>query len=218
VVFWHRLFTLGRSAIVVTNASERQVGQDNACLGTAARISAEVYKLRVVVVGTPNTLEDRLFRTKRQRVIEIEPLTKGMVCQIRQLQDLLKYVKHANLEDTVFAVLGGIPSFYKQLWTYLKIDLQSGLDAREVIGTHLCATIYHAMRLVKESLGSETAKLVKLFQEIRAFTESTLVTNELQLGAVGEVFNEAERDGRAVLVPVSENCSTTPSYQGTHFG
>ena len=111
------------------------------------------------------------------------------------------------MEDTVFAVLGGIPAKYEKLWDNSKIDLQAGRDAREVIGTHLCASIFAAIELVNESCGNDdptTAKLVKLFQETSIFKKSTLVTNMLQRSAPDKVFREVERDGVFVLIPASK--------------
>jgi hypothetical protein len=58
-----------------------------------------------------------------------------MIWKIEQLQDLFKYVEQAGLDDIVFAVLGGIPSSYEQLWHNAKIDLQEGQEARKVIGS-----------------------------------------------------------------------------------
>ena len=51
-------------------------------------------------------------------------MTKEMIWQIGQLQELLKYVKDADLEDTVFAVLGVIPTKYEKLWDNSTVDLQ----------------------------------------------------------------------------------------------
>ena len=79
VIFWHRLFTLGRSPIVVINATERKVGQDYADLAGAVRTLVDKYKLRVVVDGSPNSLDETLLRTTRQRVFDIKPMTKEMV-------------------------------------------------------------------------------------------------------------------------------------------
>jgi hypothetical protein len=131
-------------------------------------------------------------------------MTKEMVWQIGQLQDLFKYAKEAGLEDSLFAVLGGIPAKYEKLWRNSKIDLQAGRDAREVIGAHLCAAVSDAIGLVNESCGNDdtaTAKLMKLFQETSIFTKSTLVTNKLQRPTPDEVFRQVERDGIAVLIP-----------------
>jgi hypothetical protein len=76
VIFWHRIFTFGRSPVVVINAMERQAGQEYASLARAVRTLVEKYKLRVVVNGSLNSLDDSLFRTKRECVVDIKPIKK----------------------------------------------------------------------------------------------------------------------------------------------
>ena len=88
VIFWYRLFTLGRSPIVVINATERNARQDYACLAGAVRTLVDKYKLRVIVDGTPNSLDETLLRTEREQVFDIKPLTREMICQLEQLQEL----------------------------------------------------------------------------------------------------------------------------------
>ena len=206
VIFWYRLFTLGRSPMVVINAAERKVGQDYAGLTGAVRTLVDDYNLRVVVDGSPNSLDETLLRTKRQSVFDIKPMTKEVVWQIGQLQDLFKYAKEAGLEDSMLAVLGGIPADYEEIWRNSKFDLQAGRDAKEVIGAHLCAAISAAIKLVEDSCGNDgpaIAKLMKLFQETSIFTKSTLVTNKLQRPTPDKVFREVERNGVFVLIPAS---------------
>jgi hypothetical protein len=106
VIFSCRLFTVGRSPIAVINAAERKVVQDYAGFTEAVRTLVDDYKLRVVVDGSPNYLDETLLRTERERVIDIKPLTSEMIWQLEQLQEFFKYDKDAGLEDTVFAVLG----------------------------------------------------------------------------------------------------------------
>jgi hypothetical protein len=106
----------------------------------------------------------------------------------------------------VFAVLGGIPSRYEELWRNSKIDLQAGLDAREVIGTHLCAAISAAIKLVEDSCGNDgpaIEKLMNLFQETSIFTKSILVTNHLQRPTPDKVFREVKLGRVFVLIPAS---------------
>ena len=206
VIFWHRVFTLGRSPIVVINAAEREIGHGYAGLTGAVRTLVDKYNLRVIVDGSPNSISDSLLRTERERVFDIKPLTSEMIWQFEQLQELFKYVKDAGLEDTVFAVLGGIPAKYEKLWDNSKIGLQAGQDPRQVIGTHLCAAISAAIKLVEDSCGNDgpaIAKLMKLFQETSIFTKSTLVTNKLQRPTPDKVFREVERNGVSVLIPAS---------------
>jgi hypothetical protein len=72
-------------------------------------------------------------------------MTKEMIWKTEQLQGLFKYAKEADLKDTVFAVYGGVPYRYEELWDNSKIDLQAGGDSGEVIGTHLCPAIFAAI-------------------------------------------------------------------------
>jgi hypothetical protein len=65
VICWHRFFTLGRFPIVVIDAVYPGVGQDKACLTGAVRTLVDNYKLRVVVEGSPNPLDETRSRTKR---------------------------------------------------------------------------------------------------------------------------------------------------------
>ena len=206
VIFWHRVFTLGRSPKVVITAAERNVGDNYADLTAAVRTLVEEYKLRVIVVGSPNSLDETLFRTYRQRVFEIKPMTKEMIWQIGQLQELFKYVKDAGLEDTVFAVLGGIPADYEELWRNSMIDLQAGRDAKEVIGTHLCAAIYASVKLVRDSKkkGNDMEEIIKLFDKEKMWILGmTLTDKKLDRPSPDKVFREVKRDGVFVLIPAS---------------
>jgi hypothetical protein len=91
VIFWHRIYTGGMSPIVVINAA-----QDNVDLTAGVRTLVDDHKLRVVVYGSPNSLDESLMRTKRQHVFEIKPVTKDMVWKISQFQPLFEYVKQAD--------------------------------------------------------------------------------------------------------------------------
>ncbi|KAJ3118663.1 hypothetical protein HDU96_010647 [Phlyctochytrium bullatum] len=206
VIFWYRLFTLGRSPMVVINAAERKVGQDYAGLTGAVRTLVDDYKLRVVVDGSPNSLDETLLRTKRQSVFDIKPMTKEMVWQIGQLQELFKYAKEAGLEGTMFAVLGGIPADYEELWRNSKIDLQSGRDAREVIGTHLCAAVSAAIKLVRNSKSQSPVmkEIINLFDKNKlSILCDALVDKNLQRPTPDKVFREVKQGRVFVLIPAS---------------
>lgn len=206
VIFWHRVFTLGRSPIVVINAAEREIGHGYAGLTGAVRTLVDKYNLRVIVDGSPNSISDSLLRTERERVFDIKPLTSEMIWQLEQLQELFKYVKDAALEDTLFAVLGGIPAKYEKLWDNSKIDLQAGRDAREVIGTHLCAAISTAIDLVRDSKKktNDMDEIIKLFdKDKKCILCDTLTMKKLERPTPDKVFRKVERDGVSVLIPAS---------------
>jgi hypothetical protein len=203
VIFWHRCFTLGRSPVVVLAASERKLGQEYADLTGAVRTLVEDYKLRVIVDGTPNSLDESLLRTTRQRIFDIKPMTREMIWQLDQLQDFFGFVKKADMDDTVYAVLGGIPSRYEELWDNAKTDLQDGQDARQVIGTHLCAQISAAIKSVKDAEG-DTDEIITLFDKDKNIIPSHLLKDKkLKRPTPDKVFREVKQGRVFVLVPAS---------------
>jgi hypothetical protein len=202
VIFWHQVFTLGRSPMVVINATEREIGHGYAGLTGAVRTLVDKYNLRVIVDGSPNSISDSLLRTERERVFDIKPMTKEMVWQIGQLQELFKYVKDAGLEDTVFAVLGGIPAKYEKLWDNSMVDLQAGRDAKEVIGAHLCDAVSAAIKLVKDA--QDMDEIINLFDKATNVIPSHLVkAKKLKRPTPDKVFREVKQSGVFVLIPAS---------------
>jgi hypothetical protein len=204
VIFWYRVFTLGRSPVVIIDAAQGKFGEQCTDLSNAVRTLVENYKLRVLVYGTTNYLPLPLFRTMRQLVFDIKPMTKEMIWKMGQLQDLFRYIKGTGLEDTVFAVLGGIPSEYDALWYHTKEDLQNGKDAKEVIGNHVCAQIYSAIKEVQgfcENEKKNVSTLIKVFQEADVLTECTLIENGFQ--ATDRIFREEDVNGVPSLIPAS---------------
>jgi hypothetical protein len=102
----------------------------------------------------------------------------------------------------VFAVLGGIPSRYEELWDNSKIDLQAGLDAKEVIGTHLCAAVSAAIKVVKDA--QDMDEIINLFDKATNVIPSHLLkAKKLKRPTPDKVFREVERDGVFVLIPAS---------------
>lgn len=67
------------------NAAERKVGQEYAGLAAAVRTLLDDFKLRVIVDGSPNLLDDTLLRTTREDVFDIKPMDKEMIWKIEQL-------------------------------------------------------------------------------------------------------------------------------------
>jgi hypothetical protein len=116
VTFWYWLFTLGRKPVVVIHAAERKIGQETASLTGAVRTLVDKYGLRVIVDGSPNSVDDTLLKTNRAEVFEIQPMTKEMIWALPQLRDFFEIVKQTGLEDVVWSVLGGNPSKYEVLW------------------------------------------------------------------------------------------------------
>ncbi len=61
---------------MVIRVPERLSGQNYADVPAAVRDLADLYGLRVVVDGAPNSLPPTLIATKRETVVAIEPISK----------------------------------------------------------------------------------------------------------------------------------------------
>jgi hypothetical protein len=202
VIFWYRLFTFGRSPIVIIKTTEPNKGKKCANITGGVRSLVDDYKLRVVVVGTPNCIDECLLPTMRQRVVDIKPMTKEMIWQMSQLQPLFKYVKEAGLDDIVFAVLGGVPACYMKLWFNTEIELEAGGDARQVIGAQLSAAIFDAIKLVLHS-SIDMRDIIKLYdKENKCLISDTFTLKNLKRSN-DDIFLQVERGGRSVLIPAS---------------
>jgi hypothetical protein len=108
-LFFYRLF-FRESPIIVLHADERRPGEDFASITGAVRTLSEDYKLRVLVEGKPDSLDISLFRTMREVVINVEPLTRTDLVKIPVIKELYEKLAEKSLDDVVFKVLGGVPS------------------------------------------------------------------------------------------------------------
>jgi hypothetical protein len=214
VIFWHWVFTLGQYPVVVIAAAERSANQGYASLTGAVRTLVDEYKLRVIVDGSPNALDESVLRTTRNIVFDVKPMTKEMIWKLGQLQDLFKYVKTAGLDDIVFAVLGGIPSDYTQLWDNCSAGLENGEDAREVIGTQLCAEVSAAIKLVTDA--QDMDGILALFDKDKNYISRQLVKEKnLTRPSPDKVLREVEQDDDFVLIPASNAIGIVLRHQLT---
>ena len=202
VVFWHRLFTFGRSPIIVMNALERKIGHEYADMAGAVRTLVDNYKLRVIVDSSPNSLDETVLRTKRETVLNVKPMTRAMIWKLGQFHDLFKYIKEAGLDDVVFAVLGGNPADYGKLWRETQAALMNGQNAREVIGNYLCSVIYSAIDLFSDS--SVEKEIIKLFDKKNNYIPVELLTaNGLVRPTPDKIFRKVKKNRARILIPAS---------------
>ncbi|KAI3636048.1 hypothetical protein MIR68_005929 [Amoeboaphelidium protococcarum] len=133
-----------------------------------------------------------------------------MVLQLKQFEVLFRHITEAGLEDTVFAVLGGVPSNYAMLWDSVENALQNGLNARQVIGDQLCDQILAAIEIVEDyqTKDNDMKEILMLFdKEKKLIINNTLKVKDLERSIPDKVFRKVELDGAQVLVPASNAIS-----------
>jgi len=114
VLWWHHFF-FRQPATVVLRASERKPTQQYADLDSSARALTHDYGARVLIDASNNSLPDAAFATKREKMLELEPMRRELLQELPELQLLHEAPKSANLADVVWMCVGGNPADYKGL-------------------------------------------------------------------------------------------------------
>jgi hypothetical protein len=116
VLWWHHFF-FRQPATVVLQAAERKSTQQFADLDSSARALTHSYGARVLIDASNNSLPDAATATKREDVLEVEPMRRELLEELPELQPLHEALKSANLADVVWMCVGGNPADYKSLLT-----------------------------------------------------------------------------------------------------
>ena len=158
-----------RSPIVVIRVPERQIGEPHAQVTAAVRDLADLYGLRVVVDGSPNSLPPELLATKRETVVAVEPMSKEQIESIPEFKDLIDFLKSHNLDEPVWKVLGGSPVDYLKLEETMIDDKLSMPDTAsdEVVNqvkNHLQSILSDTLQKILMS-SSTTKQIIKIFRE-----------------------------------------------------
>ena len=71
--------------------------------------------MRVIIDGTPDSIPPDLKATGREVVMDIERMSTDVIENISEFEDLISFLKKHHLDDGVWEVFGGTPSYYIQL-------------------------------------------------------------------------------------------------------
>jgi len=101
--------------LMALRAAERKPAQQFADLDSAARALAHDYGARVLIDASTNSLPDAAAATKREKLLELEPMPRALLEALPELRPLLEGLEAAGLADAVWMVVGGNPADYKGL-------------------------------------------------------------------------------------------------------
>ena len=114
VLWWHQLI-FRTPATVVLRAAERKPTQLFADLDSAARALTNDYGLRVIIDASDNSLPENAKATKREKLVEVTPMSRSVLEEMPKLEELHAALKAADLADVVWACVDGVPADYLQL-------------------------------------------------------------------------------------------------------
>jgi hypothetical protein len=195
---------------VVIRVPERLSGQNYADVPAAVRDLADLYGLRVVVDGSPNSLPPELLATKRETVFVVEPMSKEHIESIPEFKDLIDFLKSHNLDEPVWKVLGGSPADYLKLEEAI-IDNKLSLSdtASDVVVNqvkdHLQSVLSDSLNKNVLNSSANTKAIIDAFREKKAIKipKAELKAMGLLLDNPNKVFREVKTMEGWYIVPSS---------------
>ena len=194
---------------MVIRVPEREIGQNYAHVTSAVRDLTDLYGLRVVVDGSPNSLPPELLATNRETVIAVEPMSKELIDSIPELEDLIDFLKSHNLDEPVWKVLGGSPIGYLKLKKLVVKTLSLPDTASDEVVNQVK---HHIQSVLSDSLNKNVANCSSNTQGIIEVFREQKVTKipKMELKAMGflldypnKVFREVNTFGRWFVEPSS---------------
>ena len=195
---------------MVIRVPERQIGEPYAQVTSAVRDLADLYDLRVVVDGSPNSIPPELLATKRETVIAVEPMSKEQIESIPEFKGLIALLKSHNLDEPVWKVLGGSPADYLKLEEAItdnKLSL-SDTASEEVVNqvkNHLQSVLSDSLNKNVVKSNFNTIQIIKIFREkkIIRIPVTELKAMGLLLDYPNKVFREVKTMEGWYIVPSS---------------
>jgi hypothetical protein len=175
VLWWHHFF-FRQPATVVLRAAERKPSQQHADLDSSARALTHNYGARVLIDASNNSLPDAATATKREKVLELEPMPRELLEELPELQLLHEALKSANLADVVWMCVGGNPADYKGLLGAWQDQEPNGLE--QVVALFVQNLLGKAMENVSSAVASDK-RLQGLFDKFR---ESSVMPSDILKG------------------------------------
>jgi len=195
---------------VVIKVPERQIGEPYAQVTSAVRDLADLYDLRVVVDGSPNSIPPELIATKRETVIAVEPMTREQIESIPEFKGLIALLKSHNLDEPVWKVLGGSPADYLKLEEAIignKLSL-SDTASEEVVNqvkNRLQLVLSDSLNKNVANSGFNTQAIINSFREkkVTQIPKMELKAMGLLLDYPNKVFREVKTMEDWYIVPSS---------------
>ena len=171
---------------------------------------ADLYGLRVVVDGLPNSLPPELLTTKRDTVIAVELMSKEQIESIPELKVLIDFLKSRNLDEPVWRVLGGSPIDYLKLEETIIVNILSLSDTASdevvnLVNNHLQSLLTKALTKNIANSSWDTKQIIKIFRE-----RKVIKIPKMELEAMGflldypnNVFREVDTVEDSYIVPSS---------------
>ena len=210
VLWWHHSFFRVPPTIIL-QAAERETGKDYAEISSSCRALVG-YGFRVIVDASHNSNESAVA-TKREMVLAVEPMPRELLEGLDGLGDLIGALRAAELDNVVWAVVGGNPADYFQL--NIRWAVKGRGEAITVIVEETVSDLLRKAIKARDATITADERLSPLFAHFTSTDAeplSTLAAMKLVRPSPDKVLREATRDGEAVLVPSTQALAAVLRY------
>lgn len=202
-------FIFKRSPIVVISVPERQDDEPYARVTPGVRALADKFGLRVIVDGSPNSIPPELLTTKREMVIDVEPMSKELLESIPEYKVLTDFLRSQNIDESVWKVIGGSPMDYLTL-NELFLDCLSvpNTSSDEIVSQvkySLKLILYNTLSKNVLKSSTNTKAIIDTFREMKTIKISVakLKARGFSLDYPNKVFREVFTKEGWCVVPSS---------------
>ena len=207
VLWWHHLL-FRTPATVILQAAERKPSEGFAALDSAARTLSYDYGARVIIDASNNSLPGSALATLREKVLDVEPMTRPVLEALPELEELLEALRDAGLADVVWGVVGGVPANYLKL-SGLWVD-DGGGRAAPVTTAFIQALLIRAIAEVSNAVTADP-RLKALFSRFRgteAVRYAVLEEEGIVRASPDKVLRAVIDEGAAQLVLTPADAAT----------
>ena len=188
--------------MVILNIKERSANDPHAKIAEAARTLSYDYRLRVLVVGSNNTIPDELFATKRGRFVDVDvdEMDQETVESIPEFKVFMNSLREADLADVVYHIVGGVPADYNAL-RYATTG-QSGEKFGEAVNKFLSGLLDATVIAKSTTLHSHPAvsRLYDLFKTEKAVSQACADVNQVTRPSPDKTLRVIKVEGKRFLV------------------
>ena len=204
VMWCHRLIFRVPPTIIL-EAAEHEAGKDYAEITASCRTLVEGYGFRVIVDASHYSLNESAYPTGREKVLTVKPMPRELLEDLVGLGDLIRALRAAELDDVVWALIGGNPADYFKLdglWN----DAKRGDAITAVVERFVLDVLGKAIKTRDATLTAHArlAPLLTLFASTDVVPLSTLREMRLARPNPDMVLRQVTHDLKCALVPSTQ--------------
>jgi hypothetical protein len=203
VLRWFDMFGCEKPVVVV-QVPERLANEPYASVPAAVRHLVEVYDVKVIVDGSPNSVPPELLRTKRERVVNVEPMSREQLEAIPEFREFVEFLKNHKLDDAVWKVVGGCPAKFLQIELAFSSASGKSSEKVEAVKSAISKVLLISKRTIMEC-SANTEDIVKLWMEKKweKVSVAELLKCGFELDIPNKVFRETAEGTVEFIVPAN---------------